>query len=824
MTDMLASARETIANGVSVIPTRTDGTKAPGLTDQPWKWSEYQQRLATDDELVAWYGDGLHPGMGVVTGDVSGNLEMLEVEGRFADRLSELFHRADQYGLGDLLTRITGGWFEQSPSGGYHWFYRVVSAPIPGNMKLAQREALPTEYSDRERELAASGKRISRVLIETRGNGGQVVVAPSHGPVHASGRPWIRLAGGPATVAEVTADERADLIRLCRSFGTLTDAVLDTVPALKAASAVLAGDELSPGDDFNVRGDWTEILTPFGWKPSKHGLNGRIDWTRPDKGLGVSATSGGPDGDLLFVYSTSTELPDNVGLSKWRVFAMLNCGGDFAKAASELRRMGYGSERPQSDGYRNSEQGKLDWAIVSACTGSLDSVHSDSDVVSDVSAIDAAKKEAEAKEEEWFWNFRPIFAHIRQFSRERLCPPHAVLAHVLLNVVACIMPQVQLPALIGSKGSLNLFVAIVGKSGSGKGMARAVARECVVIADPTDSFTIGSGEGIAATYVKPSKIKDENGLDEAATQYRYRAMFHIAEVSTLEEIAKRGGSTIIGELNKMYTGESLGFHNRAKETRLPVLAHTYRACLTMDVQPDKASVLLDNDATGFPQRFMFVQAKDPGLPDDDIPEQDPTEWNIPPELRISDTPFDLNTKKLAEPIIMDVCETARTAIRQERRAVDKGEVDGGHHTQTTLKVAASLAILDARNKVLDDDWTLAKYLMRRSANALSELEGRRKVKASLDNAYRAKQEGDREVIKGNIIADDVMFKRACKLLHKKMNSEWQLASELKKTLKAGQTRNKFDASIAALIKTGVIEVKQSVNRGQNTTCYRLAGT
>jgi hypothetical protein len=171
---------------------------------------------------------------------------------------------------------------------------------------------------------------------------------------------------------------------------------------------------------------------------------------------------------------------------------------------------------------------------------------------------------------------------------------------------------------------------------------------------------------------------------------------------------------------------------------------------------------------------------------------------------------------------MDVCETARTTIREQRRAVARGIADGGHHIQTTLKVAASLAILDGRNKVLDDDWTLAQYLMSRSASVLSRLKKRRSDVVSQINVKRAEQEAEREVIKVSI-TDSVMFKRACKRLTEKMTSEWQLASNLRKTLKTGPLRDEFDDSIEALIQTGVIEVQQSINRGQNTTCYRLTG-
>src|SRR5690606_11392774 len=100
-----------------------------------------------------------------------------------------------------------------------------------------------------------------------------------------------------------------------------------------------------PGDIFNARASWDEVLAPHGWK--RYSTRGRLTyWRRPGKDWGTSATTGlrnaaDPSSDLLWVFSTSTEFEAEAGYSKWRAWAVLNTGGDFSAAARELKQLGY---------------------------------------------------------------------------------------------------------------------------------------------------------------------------------------------------------------------------------------------------------------------------------------------------------------------------------------------------------------------------------------------------------------------------------------------------------------------------------------------------
>jgi P4 family phage/plasmid primase-like protien len=323
---ILEAAHELHQAGISVVPVKADGSKRP---DGPWK--QYTTGRATPNELRAWFATG-NPGIGAVTGPISGNLELLEVEGRAAERLAELASLAADNGLQDVWQRICTGWLEQSPSGGWHWLYRATppeGVTFPGNTKIAKDEA-------------------GLVLAETRSANGFVVLAPSSGTVHPTGKPWVRLAGGPATVPTISWDEREALHAV---FAAVLDAPEPEPEAPSELDLALSGGPtrstdggISPGDDFEAKTDWAQILT--GWTHVT--TRGRTRyWRRPGKDTpGFSATTGrDPERDRLYVFTSSTVFQQEIPYTKFGAYALLNHGGDHMAAAQALQKGGYG-QRP----------------------------------------------------------------------------------------------------------------------------------------------------------------------------------------------------------------------------------------------------------------------------------------------------------------------------------------------------------------------------------------------------------------------------------------------------------------------------------------------
>lgn len=306
--------------GATPIPVRPDGTKAPAVTS----WRDWQDRQPELGEVITAFQVD-HDGLGLVCGQASGGLELLELEGRAvtAGLVGQLAQTFTDHGLEELWQRIDTGYSEQTPGGGIHWYYRVDGAPVAGNTRLAR---------DAER----------KVLIETRGQGGFTVIAPSAGRTHPTGNAYAVRSGHPESIPTLTADEYAAVHVLAGLLDQAPAVEPDTGPAARPRRP---GDPLRPGDDFNVRATWEEILAPHGWT-----LHARIGqsatWRKPGKRRpGISATTGrAADADRLFVFSTSTDFEPEKPYNKFAAYAVLNHGGDHSAAAKALREAGYGDQ------------------------------------------------------------------------------------------------------------------------------------------------------------------------------------------------------------------------------------------------------------------------------------------------------------------------------------------------------------------------------------------------------------------------------------------------------------------------------------------------
>lgn len=341
------------------IPVKIDGSKAPALTT----WKPWQTKRPTRGQLELWFGADM-AGIGVICGAISENLEMLEFEGRAVKEgvFREASALASASGLEPVWRRISSGWCEESPSGGVHFFYRTEERPS-GNAKLASRPATAQElatWKNIERAKATSladaerrsrlatieettAEKVPQVLIETRGEGGYVVVAPSSGAVHGSGKPWKLLAGGPATIPALTRAERTALWSVLRSLEAMPKALRHEKSDTPVAGSTGSGKR--PGDAYNEAAQWADILEPCGWEMVQD-LGDKKFWKRPGKDTpGISATTGyGEKGDWLYVFSTSTGFKAGTTYDKFAAYAVLHHNGDFAAAARSLHGQGFGDE------------------------------------------------------------------------------------------------------------------------------------------------------------------------------------------------------------------------------------------------------------------------------------------------------------------------------------------------------------------------------------------------------------------------------------------------------------------------------------------------
>jgi len=172
---LIRAAIDYLGAGLCVLPAILD-EKRPALAG----WKQYQRRLPTERQVRTWFADDAP--LCVLTGTVSGNLEMIDFdyEGELFDRWQELVATE----MPGLVQRLV---VERSQSGGRHVVYRSAEA-VPGNRKLAQRTVVvegtePVVIAGKRHVPRRVGDRyeITCTLIETRGEGGLFLCAPTPG-------------------------------------------------------------------------------------------------------------------------------------------------------------------------------------------------------------------------------------------------------------------------------------------------------------------------------------------------------------------------------------------------------------------------------------------------------------------------------------------------------------------------------------------------------------------------------------------------------------------------------------------------------------------
>ena len=159
---------------------------------------------------------------------------------------------------------------QHTPSGGCHIIYRC--AMIEPNQKLARTVDCNTG------EITTA--------IETRGEGGQILVDPTTGAYHETGRPYLIVQGSLTELPTITMEERGTLIAAAMVLNEYWPEVREYVPGPGDNGDT---DPMLPGNDFAAHTDWAEILEPAGWRMI-YSRNGRTLWQRPGKeGKGGSA-------------------------------------------------------------------------------------------------------------------------------------------------------------------------------------------------------------------------------------------------------------------------------------------------------------------------------------------------------------------------------------------------------------------------------------------------------------------------------------------------------------------------------------------------------
>ncbi|MDU4286717.1 MAG: phage/plasmid primase, P4 family [Actinomyces sp.] len=317
-------------NGYSVIPLKADADgKKPAIA-----WKPYTQQRAGREQVDKWFSQPHN--LAVVCGKVSDNLLMIETEGRAKDAEKRLDEAASARGIVSLWEQVKSGWVESTPSGGVHYFIKCEQPPI-GNVQLARDKT-------------------GQILAETRGEGGYCVIAPSKNQQGA----WTRKTSGRISgeIPRLTAVQTQQILDLFKTLNEYEQPkhAPETARALDELTSHEQQGALRPGDDYNQRVNWHDILTPLGWKLYQ-GTPERGLWTRPGKDSKEGASASTQKVETLTGTSklkvfTTNALPFEAEktYSKFEAYTLINYGqvnpDTESQAASALARAGYGTMQP----------------------------------------------------------------------------------------------------------------------------------------------------------------------------------------------------------------------------------------------------------------------------------------------------------------------------------------------------------------------------------------------------------------------------------------------------------------------------------------------
>lgn len=327
LAEVWAEIKHLLDDNLSLIPVRDkDQILANGdvlVAKSPYKtWKEYQYRRAVEKELWESMAKYDTEAIGIVTGAVSGNLEVIDIDVKYYAGIDAIISKDLKEIYPHLFDKLR---IHRTKNNGFHLIYRVSDAEVPGSTKLAGRYATDEEIE----EAKARGVRKPPAtvnFIETRGEGGYIVAPPSFGYYVHKQRP----------IPVITWEERCSLISLCQTYNTI-------ITVAKAPAPTKAEDNMydeNPFESYNRQVDPTDLLEQFDWKYSHH--NNKFIWyTRPGKTRGVSM-SFNTEIRMFYNFTSSTELEAEKGYRPSSILLQFAFNGDGKACYQWLVNNGYG--------------------------------------------------------------------------------------------------------------------------------------------------------------------------------------------------------------------------------------------------------------------------------------------------------------------------------------------------------------------------------------------------------------------------------------------------------------------------------------------------
>lgn len=321
-------------NIITIPVTLPSKQPAPGLM-----WGAWKDGVPRDVFIETWtkhYRDGM--GMAVVCSDV----ELFDIDTKNDPEHTIHTRVYDAMKVHLPPETFAKMYIQESPSGGYHFWYRVVKTDIMGPIPDLAR----IEYTaDQRFELAMPPEKSNiGVIVETKGYGGYGLIAPSAG--------YKVLQGDIEHLPILSSDERELVLMIGRSFNQYEPEAQMYTSNGYAPTA--SGSR--PGDIYNQKigpMELVSLLESYGWRRLKQ-LGDSIFMGRP--GAKHAHKHDGKVNVRLncFVNYSSSVQHFNVmkGYSPYYVYAYLAHNGNLQDTTRDLAAKGF--EDPEAKAKYNS--------------------------------------------------------------------------------------------------------------------------------------------------------------------------------------------------------------------------------------------------------------------------------------------------------------------------------------------------------------------------------------------------------------------------------------------------------------------------------------
>lgn len=320
------TAEKYLSAGFSVIPVNSN--KNPAVDS----WGKYVYSPMKVEQVNSIFGsspEGIALLMGgkmkLTTIDVD---LKYDITGSLSDKLKSAIGK-------ELLSKLC---CNKTVNGGLHLIFSCDK--VEGNQKLAMR--CTTEKEKLISLFKSLGNNINidialqtamsdnnRVLIETRGEGGYILIPPTTGYAHVYGK-----------IQKITSEEYDILLDTCRSFNTYTPQVKN----YQLSKAQRGGeDKVNTFKNFNEKCDVIELLSSFGWEEAGVSSDGYIKVKRPGTSTPHSAYYN-PEDKSFWVFTTSTTFECNKKYTPVDILLTLkynNDGGRLNELLQEIKELGY---------------------------------------------------------------------------------------------------------------------------------------------------------------------------------------------------------------------------------------------------------------------------------------------------------------------------------------------------------------------------------------------------------------------------------------------------------------------------------------------------